>query len=224
MPQVLVDREVEHLSSRPGGGEPRSRRLLGHATLAGTGSPAHRCITGPWSCHLPAQRLAAAIDAPWPRPACQATPALLRESATSPVPAAMPRCQRLLVLRHTPDSAVFACNDLMAIGAICAAAARGLRIPEGSVGGWLRRYRARPAYSNPPLTTVVQPEAPDWARWPHSLLLERIDRSGPCRCNARSCNPSCCLRQADCAGSREAARMTARCQNRSSSSAVSTWT
>jgi LacI family transcriptional regulator len=60
------------------------------------------------------------------------------------------------LLQHRP-SAVFASNDLMAIGAICAAADAGLRVPQDlSVIGF--DDIALAAYSNPPLTTIAQPK------------------------------------------------------------------
>lgn len=55
-----------------------------------------------------------------------------------------------------PPTAVFACNDLLAIGAIQAAKQRGLSIPaELSIVGFDNTVLA--AISDPPLTTVAQP-------------------------------------------------------------------
>ena len=56
-----------------------------------------------------------------------------------------------------PPTAVFACNDLMAVGCISAATARGLHIPEDlSVVGFDDVQLA--SFTNPPLTTVAQPK------------------------------------------------------------------
>lgn len=56
-----------------------------------------------------------------------------------------------------PPTAVFACNDLMAVGCISAATARGRRIPEDlSVVGFDDVQLA--SFTNPPLTTVAQPK------------------------------------------------------------------
>jgi LacI family transcriptional regulator len=55
-----------------------------------------------------------------------------------------------------PPTAVFACNDLMAVGCISAAAERGLRVPQDlSVVGFDDVKLA--SFTNPPLTTVAQP-------------------------------------------------------------------
>ncbi len=63
--------------------------------------------------------------------------------------------QRLLGLDN-PPSAIFACNDLMAVGAISAAVAHGCRVPgEVSVVGFDDIRLA--SYTNPPLTTISQP-------------------------------------------------------------------
>jgi LacI family transcriptional regulator len=56
-----------------------------------------------------------------------------------------------------PPTAVFACNDLMAMGAICAASKRRLRIPEDiAIIGC--DDIALAAYTNPSLTTVAVPK------------------------------------------------------------------
>lgn len=55
-----------------------------------------------------------------------------------------------------PPTAIFACNDLLAIGAIQAAKQRGIRIPEQlSIVGFDNTILA--AISDPPLTTIAQP-------------------------------------------------------------------
>jgi LacI family transcriptional regulator len=67
---------------------------------------------------------------------------------------------------------VFASNDLMAIGAICAAAAAGLHIPKDlSVIGF--DDIALAAYSNPPLSSIVQPKH-QTGELAAQLLLQRI--------------------------------------------------
>jgi LacI family transcriptional regulator len=73
-------------------------------------------------------------------------------------------------------TAVFASNDLMAIGAVCAAAAKGLRLPQDlSVVGF--DDIALAAFSNPPLTTVVQPKH-QTGELAARLLLQRIAEPG----------------------------------------------
>jgi len=62
-----------------------------------------------------------------------------------------------LLKRPNPPTAVFACNDLMALGCMRAAMYAGYRIPEDlSIVGFDDIELAR--FTNPPLTTVCQPK------------------------------------------------------------------
>ena len=61
-----------------------------------------------------------------------------------------------MLSRAERPTAIFAGNDLMAIGCIGAASSMGLRVPQDlSVVGF--DDIALAAYTNPPLTTVAQP-------------------------------------------------------------------
>ena len=90
------------------------------------------------------------------------------------------RAAHQLLANDKRPTAIFACNDIMAIGAICAAVELGLRVPEDlSVVGYDDIPLA--SYSNPPLTTVAQPIY-DMGVTAASMLLERLhDPSGPAR-------------------------------------------
>jgi len=90
------------------------------------------------------------------------------------------RAARQLLANDQRPTAIFACNDIMAIGAICAAAQLDLRVPEDlSVVGYDDIPLA--SYSNPPLTTVAQPIY-DMGVVAASMLLERLhDPGGPAR-------------------------------------------
>jgi LacI family transcriptional regulator len=97
---------------------------------------------------------------------------------------------RLLARTHLP-TAVFATNDLMALGGLCAAAAAGIDVPARlSVVGF--DDIAAAGYASPPLTTVASPKR-EMARLAVELLLERIkgDEQVPrrtvlaCRMNLR---------------------------------------
>lgn len=85
--------------------------------------------------------------------------------------------QHLLTLAQ-PPTAIFACNDLMAIGAISAAVSLGYRIPEDiSVVGFDDIRLS--SYTNPPLTTVHQPIY-EIGVLATTILLERMkDRTMP---------------------------------------------
>jgi len=81
-----------------------------------------------------------------------------------------------LLRRPIPPTAIFACNDLMAIGAIRAAAELARRIPEDlAVVGFDDIELS--AYSVPPLTTILQPTA-DMGRRAVQLLMDRIGDPG----------------------------------------------
>jgi LacI family transcriptional regulator len=83
---------------------------------------------------------------------------------------------RRLIALEDPPTALFACNDLMAIGAIGFAARFGVRIPaELAVIGFDDIHLA--AFTNPPLTTVSQPTS-ELGLVAVRLLMERMqDRS-----------------------------------------------
>jgi LacI family transcriptional regulator, galactose operon repressor len=78
-----------------------------------------------------------------------------------------------LLHRKVPFTALFAYNDISALGAIRAFQEAGLRVPQDiSVVGFDDIQGA--AYSNPTLTTVRQPLA-DMGRLAAQILLERIE-------------------------------------------------
>lgn len=80
---------------------------------------------------------------------------------------------RELLDRGAPPAGVFACNDLMAMGAICAASQRRLRIPEDvAIVGCDDISLA--AFTNPSLTTVAQPKHRMGAV-AVEMLVERIE-------------------------------------------------
>ncbi len=83
-------------------------------------------------------------------------------------------CQ-LLALEQ-PPTAIFACNDLMAIGVMSAALQMGLRVPDDlSVVGFDDVRLA--AFANPPLTTIAQPKH-EIGVIAVKLLLQRIREPG----------------------------------------------
>jgi LacI family transcriptional regulator len=85
--------------------------------------------------------------------------------------------RELLALDELP-TAVFACNDLMAIGAICAASQKKLRIPQDvAIIGC--DDIALASFTNPSLTTVAQPKH-EMGAAAVEMLVERIkDKSKP---------------------------------------------
>jgi LacI family transcriptional regulator len=171
MPQVVVDREIDDLAAdlvevdHEGGARLAVEHLvgLGHARIA--------CIAGPLALSPARQRVQG-----W-RSALQAAglacdDALVADGAFT---AAGGFAAMRALLAHRP-SAVFASNDLMAIGAICAAAEAGLRVPQDlSMIGF--DDIALAAYSNPPLTTIAQPKH-QTGELAAQLLMQRIAQPG----------------------------------------------
>jgi LacI family transcriptional regulator len=79
---------------------------------------------------------------------------------------------RKLLTGAPPPTAIFACNDLMAIGAIRAALDLGYQVPDNlSIVGFDDISMA--SFSNPALTTVNHPKY-DMGFLAASMLIERI--------------------------------------------------
>jgi LacI family transcriptional regulator len=83
--------------------------------------------------------------------------------------------RELLALDDRP-TAVFACNDLMAMGAICAASKCGLRVPQDlAIIGC--DDIALASFTNPSLTTVAHPKR-EMGRVAVDMLVRRIENRG----------------------------------------------
>jgi len=172
MPQVVVDREIDDLAAdlvevnHEAGGYLATQHLLqfGHRRIA--------CIAGPQTLSSARQRVQGYRRA-LHEAGLAVDDGLLRcgDFTSAGGHAAM---SSLLDAASPVDrpSAVFASNDLMAIGAICAAAGAGLSIPKDlSVIGF--DDIALAAYSNPPLSSIVQPKH-QTGELAAQLLLQRI--------------------------------------------------
>lgn len=170
MPLVVVDREVPAVAAdlvevdHGAGGELATRHLigLGHAEVA--------CISGPPHLSPSSQRRAG-----WKRALAAAGIArhegdLVRGDFT---PRGGYQAMEALLRRPHPPTAVFVCNDLMAIGALASAHEHGVDVPGRlSIVGFDDIELA--AYAHPPLTTVAQPKL-RIGTMAAELLLERID-------------------------------------------------
>lgn len=173
IPTVLVDREIELTEQQPcdlvetahmQGGLLATLHLLslGHRRIA--------CIGGPEGIAPSEQRIAgwrsALADA-----GCGMGEGLLwHGNFTSQ--GGYEAMHAVLRAQDAP-TAVFVCNDLMAMGALCAAHERGLRVPEAlSIVGFDDIELT--AFTSPPLTTVAQPKQRIGAL-AVDMLLERID-------------------------------------------------
>ena len=81
-----------------------------------------------------------------------------------------------LIKRGPPPTAIFALNDLMALGALRAAAEAGCSVPRDlAVVGYDDLELSQ--FTNPPLTTIAQPKK-EIGMQAVSLLVERITQNG----------------------------------------------
>ena len=173
-PVVLVDRDVDFagvdivLADNLGGGYAATRHLLdlGHTQIA--------CITGPSQLTPSADRTTGYRRA-------------LEEAGIDPNPDWILRgdlhysggrkAMRALLDAGAPVTAVFAANDLMAIGAMGELSARGTSVPaQFSIAGFDDAFPA--ALVSPSLTTVRQPLL-EMGSTAVQLLLARIDGAAP---------------------------------------------
>ena len=172
IPTVLVDREIE-IAEQPcdlvetahmQGGLLATQHLLqlGHQRIA--------CIGGPTGLAPSEQRIAGWRSALVAAGLGQGDGLLWHGHFTSQ---GGYEAMHALLRAATPPTAVFVCNDLMAMGALCAAHERGLRLPEAlSMVGFDDIELT--AFTSPPLTTVAQPKQRIGAL-AVDMLLERID-------------------------------------------------
>lgn len=169
LPVVVVDRDIPGpavdsvLVDNAQGGRLATRHLidLGHRRIG--------CITGPSDLTPSADRVTGYRQA-------------LQEAGISPDPSLIVKgdfqyrsgyqaAYRLLSLAD-PPTAIFACNDLMAVGAISAGEQAGYRVPADlSIVGFDDVRLA--SFTNPPLTTVVQPKH-EMGVLAATMLLERL--------------------------------------------------
>ena len=169
LPLVLLDREIESIAAdlievdHARGGEVATQHLLslGHARVA--------CIGGPLDLRPSQQREAGwrlALAAAGVKP--HADELVRGDFGPQSGAAAM---RRLLKSAH-PPTAVFVCNDLMAIGALHVAHELDIDVPRDlSVVGFDDIELS--AYTSPPLTTVAQPKEAI-GTGAAKLLLERL--------------------------------------------------
>jgi len=106
-----------------------------------------------------------------------ATALIAQLQGDSPTPQPGYQATKKLLASHKPFTALFAFNDISAMGAIRAFREAGLRVPEDvSVIGFDDIQSA--AYQSPALTTVRQPLR-EMGRIAAEILLRRIRRSNP---------------------------------------------
>jgi LacI family transcriptional regulator len=173
MPVVMVDRDVPNvevdavLTDNQLGGYLATRHLLelGHKRIA--------CISGPSSITPSAERMIGYRKALEQAGLPYDERLILRGDYHAQ--SGMEITHSILNMDPRP-TAVFALNDLMALGALRAAAEAGCIVPEElAVVGYDDLEIAR--FSNPPLTTIAHPKKEIGAR-ALELLVDRISRKG----------------------------------------------
>lgn len=169
IPLVMLDREIPgiavdsiQIDNAHGGCQATEHLLaLGHRRIA--------CIAGPSQVSPSADRVTGYRQALEASGIAFDPGLVLRGDFTPP---SGYTCARQLMVREERPTAIFACNDLMAFGAITALAEAGVSVPgDISVVGFDDIPLA--AYFNPPLTTVAQPRV-EMGRTAARLLLERM--------------------------------------------------
>jgi LacI family transcriptional regulator len=169
MPLVVVDREVPGvnvdvvLTNHLQGGYVATVHLigLGHRHIG--------CITGPAELPSSADRVAGYKRALIEYGIDPDEELIVRGEFDSP--SGYRAVKRLLALSQ-PPTALFACNDLMAIGALSGAIEAGYHVPDDlSIVGFDNISLA--SFSIPPLTTVAQPTA-QLGAMAAQMLMERI--------------------------------------------------
>jgi LacI family transcriptional regulator len=170
LPLVVVDRDLGSLgldavtTNNYLGGLLATRHLieLGHTVIG--------CITGPSDLTPSAERVTGYGDA-LKEAQLEIRGALLVRGDFH-VPSGLAAATRLLQQDPRP-TALFVCNDLMAIGALHAAAKLGLNVPDDvAIVGFDDIELA--SYTIPPLTTVCQPKQ-EIGHTAIQLILDRIE-------------------------------------------------
>lgn len=177
MPVVVIDRDLPDvetdtvLTNNRQGGYLATRHLLahGHRRIA--------CIGGPVNVHVTIQRVIGYRNA-LQEAGLPVDEQLIRYGDFHPESGRS--LAAALLSSGEPPNGIFACNDLMALGVLRAAAERSLRLPQDlAVVGFDDIELS--AFMSPALSTIAQPKA-ELGRRAVEMLIERIrDRTRPPR-------------------------------------------
>jgi LacI family transcriptional regulator len=169
IPLVLLDREVPGLTCDQVEVDHVTGGFLATQHLLALGHPWVACISGPPELSPSSQRRAG-----WKKALAEAgVDRREGDLERGDFSSRSGYCAMQALLKHQPrTSAVFVCNDLMAIGALAAAYEAGIRVPgQLSIVGFDDIELA--AFSTPALTTVVQPKR-KIGTLAAELLLDRL--------------------------------------------------
>lgn len=175
LPVVVMDRDFPGLEMDLVRADNRQGGFLATQHLIALGHTRIHCIAGPSNLTPSAQRVTGY------RQAMQAAGLPVEPGAVSHGdfhPQSGWEAARRALAGPNPPSAIFACNDLMAMGVLRAAAGLGRRVPHDlAVVGYDDIDLA--SYTIPPLTTIQQPTA-EMGRAALQFLLARIhDKQAP---------------------------------------------
>ncbi len=169
LPLVVVDRDIGNLGLDTVTTDNHQGGVLATQHLIGLGHKIIGCITGPSNITPSADRVTGYRDA-LKEASLEVDQALLARGDFN-VPSGFEAASRLLQQRPRP-SALFVCNDMMAIGALRAVAKLGLRVPgDAAIVGFDDIELA--SYTIPPLTTISQPKQ-QIGQTAIQLILERL--------------------------------------------------
>lgn len=174
LPLVVVDREFRQVTADYVIADNYRGGYLATEHLINLGRHVIACITGPSTVTPSADRVTGYRDALKAHGIRYCERLVRRGDFTA---ASGFRAMQSLLTHAEPPTAVFACNDLMALGVLCAATKAGLRVPDDvAVVGF--DDIALACLSSPPLTTIQQPKA-EMGRLASELLIARIEGRAP---------------------------------------------
>jgi LacI family transcriptional regulator len=177
IPKVLVDRELSGVSADFVESDHEQAGYLATKYLIDLGHREIACVSGPEDLLSSSARVSGYRQALQEARIKPRADHLLFADFTSR--GGFEAFARLLALPSRP-TAIFAGNDLMAIGGVCAANERGVRVPDDlSVIGY--DDIALASYCNPPLTTIRQPKREIGALTARTLVARIGDGEAPLR-------------------------------------------
>jgi LacI family transcriptional regulator len=169
IPVVVMDRNYEGLDLEVVSSDNHQGGVMATNHLISLGHKRIGCVSGPSKINPSSKRLDGYVEALKSK-GLPVDPRYIVQGDFHPE-SGFEAGRRLLALPERP-TAIFACNDLMAMGVIKAAASMGLRVPEDlAVVGYDDIELA--SYTNPPLSTIKQPKV-EMGLTALQIILDRI--------------------------------------------------
>jgi LacI family transcriptional regulator len=169
IPVVVMDRNYEGLDLELVSSDNHQGGVLATSHLISLGHTRIGCVSGPSKINPSSKRLDGYMEALKSK-GLPVDPKYIVQGDFHPE-SGFDAGIKLLSLPERP-TAIFACNDLMAMGVIKAAASMGLRVPEDlALVGYDDIELA--SYTNPPLSTIKQPKV-EMGLTALQIILDRI--------------------------------------------------